>query len=122
MEPEVEVFDKGPYEPPPKPFTLVSVIHFKDEGGMNAYVGLWHAMSQLIHQEVGANGARLHRVQGETTVLVVAEWKSREARVRAFKEMREKYPPDHTIWFQAERFGGEYTLVVEADEIDAVFP
>lgn len=109
-------------QPTPKPFRYVFMICFKSETNLSAYIEFWEEMSRLIQQEAGAQGTRLHRIQGDLAVLAIAEWGSKEARVLAYEEIARKYPPDHKIHWQADKFGGKHSFIVEADEIGKVLP
>jgi hypothetical protein len=105
------------------PFRFVFMVRFEQKADMDAYIAFWKEMSTLIQQEHGARGTRLHRVKGERfTVLAIAEWESKDARVRAYEEIMAKYPPDHKIHWQPYRFGGEHVFIVEADEIEKILP
>ena len=104
------------------PFRFVFSVTFEREEDLQAYVAFWKECSVLIQQEKGALGTRLHRVKGQCAVLAIAEWTSKAARVAAYEEIARKYPPQHKIHWQAEKFGGRHSIVVEADQIGRVLP
>ena len=109
-------------KPTSMPFRYVFMIQFESEENMEAYMEFWHEISPLIQQEAGALGTRLHRVRGGFAVLAIAEWESKQARILAYQEIAKKYPPDHKIHWQANRFWGKHAFIVEADEIGMALP
>ena len=106
---------------PTKPYRFVFGVRFKTEKDLENYVKFWTESSRLIQEEPGAQGTRLHRVEGELTVFAVAQWESKEARDRAFENLERKYASEHPLNRDDGEFG-EVFIIGGGSEIDAVFP
>lgn len=92
------------------PYRYVFGVLFHSEKALQKYREVWEEGSKIIQKEPGARGTRLHRAPGCLVLIVIAEWESKAARVRAFRRLKRRYPPTHVVHTPDERYGRVITI------------
>lgn len=94
-------------------------------GKEEEFIEHWHKGSIPIQEYPGALGTRLYKKRGEERVYIaIAEWKTKEDRDVAMKEIHEgesERAKAVNEWGKNEDFG-TVTRLGEVDEIDKVLP
>jgi hypothetical protein len=106
------------------PYKYIWRIDFEDESKRQPFIKNWHDASEVLQEYPGARGTRLNEVVGETALVAIAEWESKEARGFMLVDSRAGESERSQRWQKFPKNGefGTVTPLAEIDEVDAVMP